>query len=1068
MEKELNLSNQGNKPADSSRNTIIERITGWATIQKLTSFQRYSLAILALVLAILLKIGLNALADSPLGASAPFLTFFAAIMITAWFGGFWPGLLVTFLGAVVTNYLFLEPQSGLTLPNAQDAISLTVFVVEGILISGLCETLRQALRSRSREIEERRQVQDELAHERELYAVTLTSIGDAVIATDAKGRISFLNLMAQTLTGWSQAEATGQELSQVFKIINEETRQPTETVATRVLASGRIVGLANHTLLVTKSGNHIPIDNSVAPIKNVAGETIGVVLVFRDVTGRKYKEEQQMFLVRASELLGSSLDQEQTFQNIVKLVVPILADWCSIDFVEKDKVRRVASAHVVPSKQTIVHNLHLRFPYPPNKPHPLRDLLLAGKSVLTSEFSEADLEMLSRTPEHLETLKNLGLQSGITVPLIVRGVGVGAFTLAITESKRRYTEQDLELAQELARRASLALENARLFGETQQALTQRTEAVNFHRQLEEQLTVLVEASDSLLSSLKVSTVLPAILDLSRRLVAADAYGVWRLSGPDGDWKTFAASGLSQEYLGFSVNSFENIVSIKSPIIAEDVEAIPGLAPRLEKYRQEGIRSMLVVPLRIQGTENGTIAFYFHQPHHFSQIEIRVATALANLASIAISNAELYEEQTVLRLQSETARQRLAFLSEASNILASSLDYSSTLLGLAQLVVPKLADWCTVHIINQQGIPEQLAVAHQDQAKVEWILKLQKELRERYPYNPNGPSGMPQVIRSGQPEYYPNITDEMLVAISPDEEILKLLRGIGYTSSMVVPMKMRDVVVGVLTFATTESGYHFDEQDLSLAQELARRAAMAVDNARLYAEAQQALTIREDFLSMAAHELKTPVTSLHGFAQLLVRQLDRQKELDPVRLRRALETINQQSERLLHLIVRLLDLSKLEAGRLVLEPEVTNLTPLIERVVEGFSSTIELHSLEIHAPASVMALVDPLRIEQIVTNLVDNAIKYSPEGGIITLTLTQQPARHIIRLSVKDQGIGISQEHRERIFEPFYQAQSRGFAGIGMGLYITRQIIELHNGQIEIEFPDDGGTCFVVTLPDRLN
>ena len=542
---------------------------------------------------------------------------------------------------------------------------------------------------------------------------------------------------------------------------------------------------------------------------------------------------------------------------------------------------------------------------------------------------------------------------------------------------------------------------------------------------------------------------------------------WRFNTKSNDWRTLIASGLSDDYLEYSTSSLESITSLAVPIIAEDVEKMPGLANRLEKYRQEGIRSMLIVPLRLGGTNSGTIVFYFRQVHHFTQIEIRVATALANLAAVAISNAELYEEQSVLRDQAETARQRLSFLSEASNVLASSLDYSQTLQKVAKLCVPELADWCTVHIINSQGEPEQLALAHQDPAKVEWVLRLQNELKERYPYDPDASNGMPRIIRTGELEIYPVITDEMLVQAAPDEEILRILRELGYSSGMSVPMMMRDEVIGVLQFATTESGYHYDEQDLSLAQDLARRAAMAVDNARLYAEAQKAIAVREDFLSMAAHELKTPVTSLRGFAQLLVRQLDNNREIDPERLRRALDTINQQSDRLFRLIIRLLDLSKLEAGKLVLEPELTNLTSLIERVVDGFSTGTDIHQLEIQAPETFQAIVDPLRIEQVITNLVDNAIKYSPEGGPVKINLSRQADRHNILLVVKDQGIGIPPVHRERIFEPFYQAQSRGFAGIGMGLYITRQIIELHGGKIELEFPDEGGTSFLVTIPDGI-
>jgi len=263
--------------------------------------------------------------------------------------------------------------------------------------------------------------------------------------------------------------------------------------------------------------------------------------------------------------------------------------------------------------------------------------------------------------------------------------------------------------------------------------------------------------------------------------------------------------------------------------------------------------------------------------------------------------------------------------------------------------------------------------------------------------------------------------------------------------------------------STTSGYNYDTRDLELAQDLANRAATAVDNAQLYAEAQKAISIREDFLSIAAHELKTPVTSLRGFSQLLLRQLDKPAGPDPTRLRTGLETINQQSERLVRLIVRLLDFSKLKGGRLILEPELTDFVPLIERVVEGFRTNTVKHRLTIQAPSALPIYLDPLRIEQVVVNLVDNAIKYSPAGGLVELTLTTLPS-NLVQLKVKDQGMGIPLQYRDRIFEPFYQAHERSYAGIGMGLYITRQIVELHNGKIEVEFPSEGGTCFTVTLP----
>ncbi len=1028
---------------------------------------RYGLAVVTVGVVIAIKLGLSSLIDPLLSTTAPFLAFAGATLVAAWYGGFGPGLFSTVVAAFAANYFFIEPLHEFGIPSVRAGVNMLTFGLEGLLISLLCDQLRRSLVRTNAELSERQRTQQELAQERERFAITLGSIGDAVIATDTGGCITFLNPVAQRLTGWSQSEATGKGLDQVFKIINEQSRQTVESPVTKVLALGTVVGLANHTLLVTKDERFIPIDDSGAPIKNEAGETIGVVLVFRDVTERKQQEAQDAFLAHLSQDLASTLDYDRTVQNVVRLAVPFLADWCSIDLVGEDGViRRIASAHVDPAKEKIVHGLLERYPYPTDQPHALRDSLLAGHSQLRPEFSPADLAQAARSPEHLQTLKELGLKSGITVPLVVRGSGFGAITLGLTESERRYTEDDLSLAQELARRASLALDNARLYRDTQEALVQRTQAVNFHRQLEEQLTVLVEASDSLLSSLQLDTVLPAILDLSRRLVAANAYGVWRFEPSTKEWRTIATAGLSEEYQQHTVQSYVSGPVVTAPILAEDVQENPALIGRLEMYQKENIRSLLVIPLRIQGAEAGTMVFYYHEPHRFSQLEVRIATALANLAAAALGSAELYEEQRTLRFQAESDQARLAFLAEASNVLASSLNYETTLQSVAELVVPDLSDWCSVHLLDEYAVPQQLALAHVDPAKVEWALNLQQELERRYPYDPTAPTGLPRVLRTGQSELYPDITDEMLVAAAQDEEQLQLLREIGYSSAMIVPLKTRDQVIGALQLVSSESGKHFNERDLELAQELARRAALAVDNARLYSNAQEAISARDEFLSVAAHELKTPVTSLRGFAQLLIRQLDRQGEVDPARLRKGLDTINQQSERLLRLILRLLDISKLEAGRLVLEVEQTDLAPMVERVVEAARNTTQKHLLTVQTPAVLLALVDPLRFEQVVTNLVDNAIKYSPEGGLIALDLSLTPSQWV-QLSVKDQGLGVPPEHRERIFQPFYQAHDRGYAGIGMGLYISKEIIELHGGRIEADFPAEGGTCFIVSIPAGL-
>jgi signal transduction histidine kinase len=263
-------------------------------------------------------------------------------------------------------------------------------------------------------------------------------------------------------------------------------------------------------------------------------------------------------------------------------------------------------------------------------------------------------------------------------------------------------------------------------------------------------------------------------------------------------------------------------------------------------------------------------------------------------------------------------------------------------------------------------------------------------------------------------------------------------------------------------------------DVTEQKEAEERARQLEREQAARAEAEAAVHLRDEFLSVAAHELKTPVTSLRGYAQLLLRQTNGRVAAPEAeqRIRRGLATIDRQSHRLNELISQLLDVSRIQAAKLTLEREPTDLTRLATEVVEAAQASTDLHALAVEAPAAVWALVDPLRLEQVLTNLIANAIKYSPEGGPVVCQVASHPAGagDTVRLSVRDHGTGIPPENRARIFERFYRAHAGGqlsTAGLGLGLYISREIVELHGGRIEAEFPADGGSCFVVTLPAGL-
>jgi len=240
-----------------------------------------------------------------------------------------------------------------------------------------------------------------------------------------------------------------------------------------------------------------------------------------------------------------------------------------------------------------------------------------------------------------------------------------------------------------------------------------------------------------------------------------------------------------------------------------------------------------------------------------------------------------------------------------------------------------------------------------------------------------------------------------------------------------------------------------------------RSALFAERAARH-EAQSALRQRDEFLSIAAHELKTPVTSLSGHTQLALRKLTRGGQVDPELAIQALQTVSGQVGRLTRLMNQLFDASQVEAGKLTIAAEPTDLGCLLEQVVENARLTTDRHAIRLTIPSPVRAPIDALRLEQVLTNLLDNAIKYSPEGGDIEIELCSQG--HTAELSVRDHGLGIPPDKRERIFDRYYQAHQSSHSGMGLGLYVSRQIIELHGGEIRAEFPAGGGSRFVVHLP----
>lgn len=492
---------------------------------------------------------------------------------------------------------------------------------------------------------------------------------------------------------------------------------------------------------------------------------------------------------------------------------------------------------------------------------------------------------------------------------------------------------------------------------------------------------------------------------------------------------------------------------------------------------------VAVPLEVEGRSFGVLGLTFNPVHRFDQEDHSFLLALARQCAQALERARLGEAARSARRQTEINQSRLAFLAEASEILNSSLDYQTTLTNLAQLVVPRYADWCSVDMVGEDGKLERLAVAHIDPAKVEWAYELQR----RYPPEPDGSSGLAKTIRTGQSEIYPVITDALLVATAKDEEQLAILRQVGFNSAMIVPLVARGRGLGAITFVWAESGFFYDKDELSFAEDLSHRAALAVENSRLYREAQETVLVQKEldylknlFLSTATHELRNPLTSVKGYSQLLQRALKRLQDAptlpDPETFRKDLdrnvrntEMILWQVERMNRLVGELLDFSRLHNDKFELDlTNRANLSALVNRVVEQFANAGDSPPINVTLPADpVLGYWDEARLEQVLVNLITNAIKYSPENSPVTLGLSIEPSSNEVVVWVRDNGIGIDEEHQANIFDRFYRVRSgktSSVDGLGLGLYISHEIVTRHKGRMWLESRPGSGSTFYFALP----
>ena len=411
-------------------------------------------------------------------------------------------------------------------------------------------------------------------------------------------------------------------------------------------------------------------------------------------------------------------------------------------------------------------------------------------------------------------------------------------------------------------------------------------------------------------------------------------------------------------------------------------------------------------------------------------------------------------------QLKRTEHRLRLLADAGSVLGRSVEYQEALQELADLLAGAITDWCVVDVVEPNQPVTRVAVAHADPAK----RGLAEEIQRRYPTDPDAPSAVRDVIRTGMPIVIPEVSEEMLREAARDDEHLRLLREAGIDSVAIVPLRARDEVFGALTLVGSSDMHRLTEEDLPLIEELARRAATAIDNARLLHEANEAITMRDDFLAMASHDMRTPLAVILANLQLARRRLAGQGGEARTDVIQNLDAAERTTHKLTGLVGELMDISILRSGQpLPLSRETVDLATLAEGTADEYRRLSAEYVIDTRLEQGVIGDWDATRIERVLRNLLDNALKYSPDGGTVEVVVRSEDGWAVAE--VTDHGVGIPEDELPLLFEKFHRgSNTRDLRGTGLGLAGSRAVVQQLGGTIEVRSRLSEGSTFVLRLP----
>jgi PAS domain S-box-containing protein len=955
-------------------------------------------------------------------------------------------------------------------------------------------------------VTERTQTQQALHDSSEQLASIVRTVEEGITATNREGRFLFANDAAARAAGFESADELmalpPDKHRSLYEVFDPDGARvaPEDLPSAQALAgseSSAVVRIRSRSggwerWLALRSTPVLAADGSVELVVNVTRDISEETATRREA---EVSRARLSLLLEATEQLTQTLDYEELLRRVPQLVVPRIADGCHVYIARNEtELVRVAQAHVEPRIAALLEEIDAVYDVRQHRRIPVVEVFRTGKPIHRPALTRP-LQKVARPGE--EQLVQMESRSLVVVPLETGGRRLGV--LAVTSSEAgRHGDEDFELISELARRVSLALD-----------------LVGLHRRAQDSLAQL----QAVIAQLPLGV---AITDADHRVVLfnEELERVWG----------------APVTVGYDHRK-SDVPTVGWPLERAIEEGEVTLGERREVERDGETRTLEISAAPVRD-EDGAIV-----------------SAVAILADVT---------------RRSRAEENLRFLARANELLVASLDWERTIAAIAELAVPALAGYLVIDLLDEDDELHWVVAVHADPEKTELVRKLRGQYPPTVATHP-----IQVVLRTGQPLLLPDLQAEA-DAMAHDTKHSRAIRRIANTSGIVAPLVARGRTLGTISLGTIEGQPRFDESDLAMAMELARRISLALDNARLFSEAQErahsaealeyvddgvilvdesgivrlwnptaAISLRRpaveavgrpisellgdwqslqsriplasepqtggasraqtlpvevqgeerwlsisavrfpggtvyafrdvtderaveqmktDFVSTVSHELRTPLAAIYGAAMTLRR---RDVAVEESQRDRLLEVVSSEADRLARIVNDILWASRLESGRMSIAIERCDSAAITSEVVDVLRS---------RAPAGIDVAVrkarglpqvaaDPDKLRQILTNLIDNAIKYSPDGGRVEVELSRSGGR--VRFRVTDQGLGIPPAEQDRIFEKFFRLDpnlTRGVGGTGLGLYITRELVTRMNGRVWVDSDGRTGSSFFVELP----